>query len=141
MNGKLTPRSYYLHVPGGKAAMLMLAAVVSVIVAGAGGYVFFYTWHPAFLILLLFAAGFWCVVLCTPYCIDVRADQMIEVVSLLRRRSIAPADIQTITSNQRGLTITCRSGSVNLRSHAFTDSHTLLTELQSANPKIEFVGC
>ena len=41
MNGKLTPRSYYLHVPGGRTAMLALAVIVSAILSGAGGYVFF----------------------------------------------------------------------------------------------------
>ena len=121
--------------------MLALAAIVSAILSGAGGYVFFSTWHPAFLILLLFGIGIWGVVLFVPYRIDVRADQVIEVVSLLRRKRIVPAEIERIEAGRRGALHVRQRGGGAVLLGTFTDSHMLLSELQAINPKIEFLGC
>ncbi len=141
MKGKLTPRSYYLHVPGGRISWLIVAAIVSAILTGVGGYVFFETWHPASLILLLFGVGIWGVVLLLPCRIDVRSDHTIEVVSVLRRTLIVPAQIESIEAGRgAALRVRHRDGR-EVFVGTFTDSHTLLTELQSVNPKIEFRGC
>jgi len=120
--------------------MLVLAAIVSLILTAAGGYVFFHTWHPAFLILLLFGVGIWCVVLPIPYRIDVKADQTMEVVSLLRRTQIVPAEIERIEAGRGGALRVRHRGGADVMLGTFTDSHTLLTELQAVNPKIEFLG-
>jgi len=136
ISGKLTPRSYYPYGIGARKALLVLFAIVAMIGAiGVGGLL--YTSHPVFLLLILCFLPL-IVVVNVPYRIDVRANQTIEVRFLLQRTRINPEDIQAVKSDRHGLNLKARQGVVNFGPRTFADSDSLLAELRSVNPKIEF---
>ena len=85
----------------------------------------------------------WVFVLRLPYRIIVHDDQRIEFIALMRRRTLAAAEIVTVRPHrgQLGfLAVRGSRGSVVI-ANQFTGFHQLLTELAALNPTIELVGC
>ena len=85
----------------------------------------------------------WLKVLSIPHRIEVRADERIEFVAVLRRRSVPVSDILSVrpSGTQFGYLVFRHAGGRVAIANQFTGFHQFLSELAARNAGIEMLGC
>ena len=140
----MTPRTYELYMPGLIKMWLVLFAIFSVCMP-IGLLVLPFDGPPLavklfFPAILAFA---WYRILVFPHRIVIHSDQRIEFVGILQRRTVQTSKILSVRSHRSQfgfLVLQHTSGKIQILNQ-FTGFHKLLSELEAANPGIEFLGC
>ena len=142
----MTVQAYKLFVQPWLKAWLIFGGIVTIVMPGVIFFMGLRDGEPplfvAALPLVVFAMP-WYQVSSTTHTINIRTDQGIEFISLLRTRTIQPSQIKSIkpAGGQFGwLCVRHSNGKIALIQQ-FTGFHQFLSELREVNPQVELVGC
>ena len=140
----MTPRTYELYMPGLIKVVVLFSAIFSVCMP-IGLLVLPFD-GPPLAVKLIFPAILafaWYRILVFPHRIVIHSDQSIEFVGILQRRTVQTSKILSVRSHRSQfgfLILRHTSGKIQILNQ-FTGFHKLLSELEAANPGIEFLGC
>ena len=140
----MTPWTYELYIPRLMKAFFIIILLFSICMPIA--LLFMNHGGPPLVIKILFPivlAFVWYKVLALPHRIIVHPDNKIEFVGILKRQTVLISQILSVHADhsQTGVLALRHSGGTIRIMSQFTGFHKLLSELEAANPGIEFLGC